>query len=236
MSVFDYEALHPSVELIPASHALFQFLEEHLPYVDGLPSCLREISDLVTFHSYFIFDGHIFKQNKGVPMGSPMGAILAELSIRLIEKQALHPFLPHIKLYKCYVDDVLIIWDGEEHNDEIVNALSDTSLALHIKLDQCSHSHIHYLDINLSIINAEYSTTVYRKPSYTPIFNPATSPDAWSHKVAAFRALFKHAFTHNTHYIDRYKEIGLIIRHGFSHGYKRNVLVKILQQVKKEVE
>lgn len=64
---------------------------------------------------------------------------------------------------------------------------------LSLKSDQKSKKGIHYLDINIQVEEETIRTTVFRKPTDTPVIIPNWSRDPVNYKKAAFRSMFKRA-------------------------------------------
>ena len=76
------------------------------------------ILDIILKQNYFAFDGNFFIQKDGLAMGSPLSAILSEIYLNHYENTYLlsanNKFHKHIKLYKRYVDDTIVIFNGTE--------------------------------------------------------------------------------------------------------------------------
>lgn len=63
---------------------------------------------LVLENNFFTFNGDMFLQIEGSPMGSPMSPVLADLVMELLEESALNKPLYRIPFYFRYVDDILL--------------------------------------------------------------------------------------------------------------------------------
>ena len=66
----------------------------------------------------FSFNGKLYEQIDGVPMGSPLEPVLVNIIVieleRIIVKKSLHKSL--VKLYMRYVDDTLILVKYKDTN------------------------------------------------------------------------------------------------------------------------
>ena len=66
----------------------------------------------------FSFNSKLYEQIDGVPMGSPLEPVLANIIVieleRIIVKKSLHKSL--VKLYMSYVDDTLILVKYKDTN------------------------------------------------------------------------------------------------------------------------
>lgn len=103
-SILDYESLHPLIKLAPAALMLYRFLLQHLPESSCDPRTIRDICHLITYNSYFMFQGQYYLQTTGVPIGGPIAGVMAELVVRYRESIVLESFESHIQLYLRYVD------------------------------------------------------------------------------------------------------------------------------------
>lgn len=81
---YDFENLYLSLYLEPTCLAFYRFLLENVPNAHLITPLLRELTHLICYNLYFTFRGRIFEQMKGVPIGSPIAGILAEIVLRSI--------------------------------------------------------------------------------------------------------------------------------------------------------
>nr|XP_033799951.1 vomeronasal type-2 receptor 26-like [Geotrypetes seraphini] len=128
---------------------------------------LVTIARLALSKNYFEFDGHFFFQICGTAMGAKMAPTIACLYVAAFEDQHLYPS-PHFAkflLWKRYIDDVFAVWVGT--NIELKDFLEwlnqqDSTLQF---TAQSSNQSLPFLDMNISIANGEFSTSIYRKPT-----------------------------------------------------------------------
>ena len=81
--------------------------------VEGLSKIeFKELLSLATKESYFVFNGHLYKQVDGVAVGSPLGPTLANTFLVHFEKNWLQncpsDFKPHD--YRQYVNDIFVLF------------------------------------------------------------------------------------------------------------------------------
>uniref|UniRef100_A0A5S6Q5S9 Reverse transcriptase domain-containing protein n=1 Tax=Trichuris muris TaxID=70415 RepID=A0A5S6Q5S9_TRIMR len=75
--------------------------------------------------NYFNFQGRFYRQNRGIPMGSSLSPVLAEVFMENLEEIAFKTVNPDYcpKFFKRYVDDVFaVVKKGNE--DAFLNQLS----------------------------------------------------------------------------------------------------------------
>ena len=85
---FDVKALFTSIPLDFAKECFKKFLVKNSLIFDQTRLNLNELLKLVDFcldASFFRFNGKIFKQIKGTPMGSPVSAVIAEIVMQELE-------------------------------------------------------------------------------------------------------------------------------------------------------
>ncbi|XP_067139186.1 uncharacterized protein [Centruroides vittatus] len=233
-TVMDFESLYPSINLTSCFKELIEFLIQQNQEVEKFMENLQNLADLICFHSFFKFNGVIYKQKNGVAMGSPTSGFLCELVIRKLEKNIIEDFADGIVIYKRYVDDVLIIWKDDQRINDFLTAINDNEHGLKLKLEQKSQRNIHFLDINMEFKLRNIQTTVYWKPTHAPLYIPACLKDPFKYKLSAFKALIKRAFLYCTDVLDRDKEINRIQKVAKNLGYKMSTIKSLIKSYSKQ--
>ncbi|XP_023229967.1 uncharacterized protein LOC111630148 [Centruroides sculpturatus] len=230
-TVLDYESLYPSIRIEACVEALLEFLNRVNPMLAQHGNEVAEMVNLVCCESFFVFEGQTYKQNRGVPMGSPISGLLCELVVRKLERKILSSFERNIVYYKRYVDDVFILWKNNRAIAEFVDRVNDNEEGLRLKLEQKSSMKVHFLDISIIFRRGRISTNVFIKPTHSPLYIPANSNDPYRYKIAAFRALVRRAFIYCESVIDRDAELERIMQLAGTLGYKRNVIKGIIRKL-----
>ena len=89
--------MYPSIPVPEAIENAVNKLKDH-PNLHTLTLSVNAIEDLlrvVLQNTYFEFNGQIYKQLKGLPMGSSLSGVLAILFVDKIERIALESITPH---------------------------------------------------------------------------------------------------------------------------------------------
>lgn len=127
---------------------------------------LVSLLDLILTHNYFLFKEIFYLQVAGTAMGSNVAPSFANLFMESYEEQWLLPMgANNIIFYKRYIDDLLIIWQGNE-NDllsffQSLNSL-DSPIRMTLTYDR---QQIHFLDITICKQGDRVVTTLFRKPT-----------------------------------------------------------------------
>ncbi|XP_072016570.1 uncharacterized protein [Amphiura filiformis] len=169
-----------------------------------------ELVNFILTTTYFTSKGVIYKQKKGMAMGSPLSPIAVDLFMEWIEEEAITtaPLNCKPSLWKRYVDDVLeVIKRGEAEN--LTNHLNQVDLTGSIKFtyEEESNSSLPFLDT--LIIKKPDGTTklcIYRKPTHTDQYLQFDSHHPLHQKLGVVRTLLDRKDTIVTETEDQRKE------------------------------
>ncbi|KFD47662.1 hypothetical protein M513_11453 [Trichuris suis] len=119
--------------------------------------------------NYFLFDNKFYKQSNGVPMGSPLSPVMAEIFMESFERQMFEKVDRQIapRLFKRYVDDIfVIIRDGKEEQFlHFLNSIRPNQTAFTMEKEE--NKTLAFLDALIIRTNQGLKTRVYRKPTHT---------------------------------------------------------------------
>ena len=118
MACLDIESLYTSVPHTGALEALTVFLERRPVESRPETKVLTDLAFTLLTRNHFMFQDNHYLQTKGVSMGSKASPSIANLFVGLFEEDyVLNPaknmFLPHIKLWRRYIDDIFLLWTGD---------------------------------------------------------------------------------------------------------------------------
>ncbi|XP_022902993.2 uncharacterized protein [Onthophagus taurus] len=151
--------------------------------------------------NFCLFDGKIYVYDKGLPMGSPLSGMLADIFLNEIEDKYIlndtNPIRKNILLWKRYVDDIFIIIKDKNDNTiedlhEYINSLhNDITFTVEVEQDNT----LNFLDLTLKNTNSGLQYQIYHKVTQTDIVIPYDSHHDHTHKLAAFRSYIDRAFS-----------------------------------------
>ncbi|MCP3681331.1 MAG: hypothetical protein GY861_01450, partial [bacterium] len=75
---------------------------------------ILQLLQLSLSNCYFTWQGKLYKQVAGLPMGGRLSPILANLFMEELEYKVLYSPGPLPKLFFHYVDDIVLLWDLKE--------------------------------------------------------------------------------------------------------------------------
>ena len=126
-------------------------------FMEILRFCVKE-------NNYFIYDGTIYSQLKGMPMGSPISPIIADIVMEAILDEFMSNIVHKPRLLTKYVDDIFAIVKKEEM-DNTLNELNKCNRHLQFTKETEEEGSLPYLDTLLTKKNNIIKTDWYQKPT-----------------------------------------------------------------------
>uniref|UniRef100_A0A8D8TF38 Reverse transcriptase domain-containing protein n=2 Tax=Cacopsylla melanoneura TaxID=428564 RepID=A0A8D8TF38_9HEMI len=187
--------------------------------------------ELIYKSNYFTFGDQYYK-NCGLPMGSPMSPLLAEIYVDNFEQKVFRTDVISLVLkYYRYVDDILLLFMGDlSQVDFLMSFINSVDKKLQFKVEVGENS-INFLDTTISIQGNKIEWEIYRKTSYTDAIIPfnSVSPDA--HK----RAFFVFAIDRliNLEPKNPQIELNTIVKIATNNGYPPSMVFNIMKKRQK---
>jgi hypothetical protein len=111
-----------------------------------------------------------YKQNKGLAMGAPTSAILAEVFMQHQEHNYISKILQKQDVidYYRYVDDMLIVYDDDHTNiDNMLKEFNSTHPNIQYTIEKQTNNTLNYLDISIENTHCNFIFSINRKPTTT---------------------------------------------------------------------
>ncbi|XP_069500915.1 uncharacterized protein [Ambystoma mexicanum] len=149
----DIQALYTNIPQL----ATLEVVEETLlKRDDGHPvasSFIKWCTEMALTKNFFQFMGQFYKQIEGTAMGSAMAPNVANLYVNMFEETVVYnernPFQNNIICWLRYIDDVFVIWKGnEEKADQFLQWLNLQNRYLKFT-SNISNKEVNYLDISI---------------------------------------------------------------------------------------
>ena len=199
MGSFDVVQLFPSVTKEMALDAIKRALDNDAEWTKRTTLTKREIvicCAMCLSASEMVYNGKLYLQKKGLPMGGTLSPIAAELVMQYIEEQffedcRLLGMVP--KFWKRLVDDVIVIGKTKNfpHWLNMCNAIEQNiSFTMEFEKDRC----LPFLDVHIEYdLNNQLHTTVYLKPMATDRVLPYSSSHCMTQKLGVLKNLIHRA-------------------------------------------
>ena len=135
----------------------------------------------------FSFDGKMYRQIDVVAMGLPLGPVLANTFLGFCES-----LIPEDKwrdLYRRYVDDTFSLFlHGELNALLFLNLLNGLHPSLQFTMEREIDGKLPFLDIQVFRESNRFTTSIYRKPTFTRVYTRWDSFCPASQKIALIRS------------------------------------------------
>ncbi|BHF65157.1 hypothetical protein SprV_0200816600 [Sparganum proliferum] len=230
MVSFDVTALFTSIPQCLAVQTVSDLLE--CKYDETDESVKRtHLIQLMKFclKTFFTFEGRVYEQTKGTPMGSPLSGFIAEAVLQKVETEVFETYRP--KFWARYVDDTFVIIK-REMVQTFHNVLNSVSPDIQFTMEAESNNELPFLDVLVHRNpNGHLKTTVYRKAANTRQILSYHSKHPLSHKRSCVRTLYKRADTHCSEPDDKRSELRHLQRLFMANGYPRNFIERNRQSV-----
>jgi len=188
----DVEALYPNMDVYLGLKLVREFLTEINWETSQHIDFIIKAMEFVLTQGFILFENRVFQQKNGAAMGSPMIPPYANIYMYMLERNTVHKYLKsgHLKLYRRYIDDVLIII--QSLNNKIILELQAELNNIHpkIRLTWTNQSQTcNFLDLTLWITPKNHiQSNVFQKPLNIYAYLPYHSYHTESQKQGFIKA------------------------------------------------
>ena len=173
MGSLDVDSLFTNIPLDETIDICINQLFENADTVEGFTrSELKQLLCLATKKSYFIFNGLLYKQTDGVAMGSPLGPSLANAFLSYHEKNWLNSCPQGFKpvFYRRYVEDIFVLFKSNDHLKYFQEFLNSCHINMSFSMQTERQNKFSFLDIEVIREQGKFSTTSYRKSTFSCVY------------------------------------------------------------------
>ncbi|BHF69613.1 hypothetical protein SprV_0301265900 [Sparganum proliferum] len=191
----------------------------HTQVLQLLKPCLR---------TYFTFEGTIYEQVKGTPMGSPISGFIAEAVLQRLESLVFQHHKP--KFWARYVDDTFVIIERDQvlTFQEQLNAVFPD---IQFTMEEEENNQLAFLDVLVCRKDCGgLKTRVFRKATNTMQVLNFNSNHPISHKRSCVRTLYRRVETHCCEPEDKIAELQYLRRVFKANGYPRNFVNRCIRK------
>ena len=193
---------------------------------------LQKLLTLFVKKCYFMFNGRLFHQIDGVAMGSPLGPLFANIFMSFHEKTWLSncPCLFKPLLYRRYVDDCFLLFRSLDHIPLFLNYLNSQHPNISFTSEIESKGKLPFLDIDVSRSNGKFTTSVYRKPTFTGLFTNFHSFIPLNYKHSLVSCLLHRVFKLCSSYENFHVRLETIIKLFNLNGFPSHMFDSIVRR------
>jgi Reverse transcriptase (RNA-dependent DNA polymerase) len=199
---------------------------------------IETLLSLVLKNNIFTFNNNFYRQKNGTAMGTIMAPSYANCFLKAKEEPGLRTWLtpghPNVKLFKRYIDDILVIFNNNDN--KLPQFLNDMRSAYHpleltFKIGKTS---ITYLDTELTINDSlnKIDYELHRKPCNNKSYTPANSnhPNHMLENTVFNDYLRAHRLCNSQ--LKLLKHTSIITAKAIKRGYKKKTLKRLLHQAR----
>ena len=235
---FDITNLFPSIPITDLKIILSKLINSSFS-VPSQREHIQNLLDICLNQNYYIFNNTYYRQNEGLPMGSPLSPLLAEIFMSIMEETILKPnknktFFNSIKFWRRYVDDILVIWSGSDRQIQLfINYLNKLHKNIHFT-SEIGNGTLAFLDLQITLTNNKLEYKIFRKPTFTDTVIPFTSNHPMNTKLSAFYSMFNRLIRTPMNTTNFNSELNIIYTIGKNNGYDTITLEKIFRKINRK--
>lgn len=199
---------------------------------------LKNICEICAKQNYFQFENKFFKQRDGLPMGSPISPLLAEIFLANFESLIFtnNNYTKHVIYWARYVDDVFCIWNSTHRNlNQFFTFLNSLNEKIQFTMELENNNEINFLDINIKKINNELKFNIYRKPTTTDTVIHKNSQQSWKIKMSAFHSLTHRLLNFPLNEEDYKNELSIIKQIAHNNGYNASLIDNMIKNKQNKI-
>nr|VZI46282.1 unnamed protein product [Spirometra erinaceieuropaei] len=188
----------------------------------------KHIMELLDYclSTYFTFNGQVYEQIQGTPMGSPISGYLAEAVLQELEIRVFQSYM--LKFWMRYGNDTFVILP-RDMKETFKSKLNSIFLEVQFPMEEEKDGEIPFLDVQVSRQeDGALQTGVFRKATDTAKTLHYSSYRPLSHKHSCVRTFILRINTHCSTEAEKLRERKSLWRLFLSNGYPRSFINKCL--------
>nr|VZI06352.1 unnamed protein product [Spirometra erinaceieuropaei] len=190
--------------------------------------CSRVAKTAMSVLTYFTFDGTIYEQVEGTPMGSPISGFIAEAVLQRLESLVFQHHRP--KFWARYVDDTFVVIERDQvlTFQEHLNAVFPD---IQFTMEEEENNQLAFLHVLVCRKDCgRLKTKVFRKAINTMQVLNFNRNHPISHKRSCVRTLYRRVETHCSEPEDKIAELQYLRRVFKANGYPRNFVDRCIRK------
>ena len=169
----------------------------------------EELLLLATTQSCFIFNETYYKQIDGVAMWSPLGPSLANIFMSHHEENWIAKCPTQFKpiYYRRYVDDIIVLFKDRLNLPTFQKYMNSRHKNIKFTIEEEVDNSLPFLDILVTRKDGVFTTSLYRKVTFSGVYSNYKSHIAKSYKLGLVLTLIHRAYTICSSYANLHLEL-----------------------------
>ena len=170
---------------------------------------MKELLKLASNDSLFIFNNNFYIQKDGCAMGSPIGPSFANAFLCNYEKIWISECPLNFKplYYRRYVDDTFLVFKHAYQIPLFLDYMNDKHRNIQFTHEIERNGQIAFLDVCIKNTNEAFTTSIYRKHTFTGLSSKFTSFIPMQYKRNLISTLIFRCYNLCSSYENIYQEI-----------------------------
>ena len=193
----------------------------------------RNLLNIATKETFFMFNNKYYKQVDGVAMGSPLRLALANIFMCSFESKWLRDCPNDFKpvFYKRYMDDIFVLFSSPDHADKYREYLSSKHPNIKFSIEKEEDGCLPFLDVNIFRENDKFATNVCRKKTFSGVYTNFKSFIPETYKIGLIKSLLFRCFSLCSDFIKFHHEIDKLKSILYKNSYPRDLVDKCIKEV-----
>ena len=198
MCSLDVESLYTNVPLDDSINILLDnmFPDPSINYKGFSRKDFKGLLQRSLNDSFFTFNNNIYKQKDGLAMGSPLSPVIANTFLKDFEEKHLESCPINFKpiFYRRYLDDTFILFKCKADSELFYQYFNSRHPQVKFTLEGEENNKISFLDSIVTRSNNGFSTSVFRKKTFTGMATNFFSNIYFKYKISAITTLLYRAY------------------------------------------
>ena len=192
----------------------------------------KKLLSLATTNIQFLFNNNLYEQQEGLAMGNAAAPSLANIFMNDMEERMLQECPESFKpiFYKRYLDDTCVIFKQPDDAEQFHTYINDFHPSIKFTMEKETNNTLPFLDVNITKCYnnniCSFSTSVYRKPTFTELGSSCYSYVPLLYKINAAKTLIHRAYHLSSNYILFSQEIKIVENYLINNGF----LIKLIER------
>ena len=192
----------------------------------------RNLLNIATKETFFMFNKKYYKQVDGVAMGSPLGPALANIFMCSFESKWLRDCPNDFKpvFYRRYIDDIFVLFSSPDLADKFREYLSSKHPNIKFSIEKEEDGCLPFLDINIFRENDKFATKVYRKKTFSGVYTSFKSFIPETYEISLIKSRLFQCFSLCSDFIKFHHEIDKLKSILYKNSYPRDLVDKCIKE------